>query len=618
MSQIRTSTAERPALERLIASGDISARFQPIVDLQRSSIAGFEALSMPGEASGFGDATELFEAAGRAGLLWDLERMARAKAVEGAADWPAGTLLFLNCTPGVFANPEFASTVLREIRGATGLNPGRIVLELTEKSESQYVEGLEDQVARVKAEGFQVAIDDVGAGASGLNRIMALRPHWLKLDRELVQSIDCDHVRQNLIRFLIHFSKLSGVRLIAEGIETQEELATLVDMGVAFGQGFFLGKPGEPERAIAEPVARWLRDRWTRAESIRFHDPRHARIARFMRPVVKADAKRTVGEVAAELMRDLSIPGVAVIDGERCAGWCDRDTILRAAGTVRVAQPLAFLIGADAPPATAQTTIAEALELAASREERHAGQPLLVAEAGEVVGLIAMRDLLHAAAETSRELHLRTAPLTGLPGRVRAEQHIRALIGAAKDPTQMSTREAALIDIRNLGHYNGVYGYDLGDQMLKRLVGMLQTHVVGADDDLFLAHLGDDRFLITAPRGRLEARLRMVIHHFDASLLAISGDDASAEDGTRPTVEERTPGDRLESLAATFVRRPGGVSLRVVLLQDPFADVVSPRDLYRMGDVLRRRMDAADAAGAPIQSLLLVDHCQLHEARRSA
>ncbi|MCC6676576.1 MAG: EAL domain-containing protein [Phycisphaerales bacterium] len=614
MSQLKTSTPCRPALERLIAAGDVQARFQPIVDLQRSAIAGFEALSVPSPGHGFDDVTSLFDSAHHNGLLWDLERLTRGMAIAGADGWPAGTLLFLNCTPDVFANPDFAATVLREVREVPGLNPGRIVLELTEKSDNQHVEGLEDQVARVKAEGFQVAIDDVGAGASGLNRIMALRPHWLKLDRELVQAIDSDHVRQNLIRFLIHFAKLSGVRLIAEGIETQQELATLVDMGVAFGQGYYLGKPAGRDQTLAEPVARWLRERWTRAESIRFHDPRHARIARFMRPVVKTDARRTVGEIAAELMRDLSVPGVAVIDGERCAGWCDRDTVLRAAGTIRVAQPIGFLIGADTPPATAQTTIAEALELAASREERSAGQPLLVEEAGEVVGLIAIRDLLHAAAETSRELHLRTAPLTGLPGRVRAEQHIRALIAAAKDPGQAAVpREAALIDIRNLGHYNGVYGYDLGDQLLKRLVAMLQAEIVADDDQLFLAHLGDDRFLITAPRNRLEPRLRQVIRHFDASLMAVSSEEAGPARSLTESEQER-----LESLAASFVRRPGGVSLRVVLLQDPFSTLASPRDLYRMGDTLRSRMDSPATPATAPECLLVFDSSQFSNARRTA
>lgn len=613
MTQDMSSNTRRANLDRLIATGDIQTRFQPIVDLQRASIAGFEALTAPGGGFGFDNANELFDAAHEHDRLWPLESLTRTRALNAAADWPPGTLLFLNCTPQVFSHPDFATTVLEAVRAQPGLVPGRVVLEITEKSDNQHIPGLAEQVCRVKAEGFQVAIDDVGAGASGLTRMMALRPHWLKLDRELVRAIEGDHVRQNLIRFLIHFAKLSGVRLIAEGIETQTELATLVDLGVAFGQGYFLGKPGSRDQQLPDSVATWLRDRWTRAESIRFHDPRHARIARFMRPVIKVDARRTVGEVATEMMRDLSIPGVAVVDGDRCAGWCDRDTLLRAAGTVRVMQPIGFLLGADAPPATAQTTIAEALELAASREEQHTGQPLLVEEAGEIVGLIAMRDLLHAAAETSREQHLRTVPLTGLPGRVRAEQHIRALISSARDPGRAGPpADAALIDIRNLGHYNGVYGYDLGDQLLKRLVAMLQSDVVGQDDTVFLAHLGDDRFLLTAARGRLEPRLRMLIRQFEATLIAVSGSEVSGQ----PVIPD--PEDRLDSLAASLVQPPGGVSLRVILLREPFASIASPRDLDRMATNLRRRTDALDSQPSAHDPLLIVEPTQITELRRSA
>jgi len=173
--------------------------------------------------------------------------------------------------------------------------------------------------------------------------------------------------------------------------------------------------------------------------------------------------------------------------------------------------------------------------------------------------------------------------------------------------------ECALVDIRNLGHYNGVYGYDLGDQLLKRLVALLQTEVVGPDEGVFLAHLGDDRFLVTAPAGRLESRLRQVIHRFDASLVTVSGDGggpANAITGAET--------DRLESLATTFVRRPGGVSLRAVLVRDAFESVASPRDLYRMWDVLRRRLDAEEAAVPTGPGLLVVDQVQVIEARRSA
>lgn len=613
MTSTENNTARRAQLTALIDQGCFQIRFQPIVDLQAAAIAGFEALTAPGAETGFEHAGALFDAAQEERMLWPLERATRRAALRAAAGWPPGSLLFLNCSPEVFANDEFPAAILESIRSVPGLTPGRVVLEITEKSETHRSGVLSDQVERLKAEGFQIAIDDVGAGESGLNRIMALRPHWLKLDRELVRAIDGDHVRQNLIRFLIHFAKLSGVRVIAEGIETREELATLVDLGVAFGQGYYLGRPGGRDQSLAEPVTGWIRDRWARAEAIRFHDPRHARIARFMRPVVKVDADRTVGDVVAELMRDASVPGVAVVVGERCAGWCDRETLLRAAATVQVVRPIGYLVGPDVPPATAQTTVAEALELAASREERHAGKPLLVEEAGEVVGLIAIRDLLHAAAETSRELNLRTVPLTGLPGRVRAEQHIRALIAAARRPeAAAAASDAAMIDIRNLGHYNGVYGYDLGDQLLKRLVALLQSTVVGEDTSVFVAHLGDDRFLVTAPRGRMEPRLRQLIRGFDASLMAVS------EPGGAGEPEAGTIGEELGSLAASFVQQPAGIGLRVMLLRGVFGVVASPRDLHRMMDELRRQIRTSHLAVETAGSLSVIDAAQMQDLRRTA
>src|SRR5690606_29389911 len=118
----------------------------------------------------------------------------------------------------VFADPRFVETLIDETDHLAGIGRNRVVIELTERSEHGVVGRLAEQFEHLRSAGFLLAIDDVGAGTSGLNRIMRLRPHWLKLDGELVSSIDTAPFKQNLIRFFVHFARLSNIRLLAEGI----------------------------------------------------------------------------------------------------------------------------------------------------------------------------------------------------------------------------------------------------------------------------------------------------------------------------------------------------------------------------------------------------------------
>lgn len=537
-----------------INTGNITAAFQPIVDVTTGVVAGFEALARPGKGNPFNNPAELFGWAEDNNLLWETEYVTRAVSLTAAADWPEGVQLFLNNSPQVFTDPRFADALLEGLRSVPGLTPGRIVLEITEHSDQQYVEGLDAQVRRLREAGFQIAIDDVGAGTSGLNRIMAVRPEWLKIDRELVGGIDQDRVKQNLMRFFVHFSRLSGVRLIAEGIERKEELATLIELGVTYAQGFYLGKPDSRQQTLDPQLGEWLRAQWQDAASERFRDPRRTRVSRLAKQAITASASSPVRDVAGQFLRQPALAGIAIIDGLRFVGWCERDQALRAMGDLRASQPVGFLVAPDSITASSDTTVIDALELVLSRDDRDLARPLVLVDEGRVTGIVMMRDLLHAVADVAGASQTRLAPVTGLPGRVRADEHVRTLI-AQHGQAQM---DAAVVDIRNFDQYNSRFGFDLGDQLLRRVVTMLQLLVTKQDADIFIAHLGDDRFLLTAPTGKLARRLPGLLQQFD-----------------------REQGLTLTPMVKDTASTKTSVGLRAVLLATPFHLIQSPRELMR-------------------------------------
>ncbi|MFN0131584.1 MAG: EAL domain-containing protein [Phycisphaerales bacterium] len=543
---------DRAALERLIASRAVEAIFQPIVGVESATIAGLETLTRPAAGSGFPNADALFDAAERFGLLWELEEVTRARAFTAAAEWDDSVLLFLNCSPQVFADARFADSVMEAVRGVRGLEAARVVLEITERSEQQYTDGLAAQVDRLKQLGFQIAIDDVGAGTSGLNRIMRLRPHWLKLDRDLVRDIDHDRVRQNLIRFLLHFARLSQVRVVAEGIERAEEMAILMDLGVSHAQGYYLARPGARVQRLPEAVVAQLRA-GSGSSTSRGPEATTVSIVRLVQPAHVERSTTPVGQVS--LCK--ASTGIVVQDGNRLIGWCPRWRLLSCESP---RTPLAALVDPDITYVSPDCSVVDACDLVVARPDAD-GSPLIVLEGGRVHGVVTLRALVSATLDLLRERPIRRAPLTGLPGRVLADEHLARAI--AQYRSGAPSLDAAIIDLQRFFDYNLVYGYDLGDQLLVEVAQVLG----GIGGDAFVAHLTDDRFLVTAPAGVISSRLPELARRLDGIV--------SRYGGTAPM--------GLDSASVTAM----GLALRVVLLPEAIGRASSPREVHAEASRLR-------------------------------
>lgn len=254
-----TNSALVSALSATIERTRLRCVFQPIVDLATADLIGFEALTRPDPAAGFGNAAALFDAADDAGRLDDLEAVTRPCALRDACQHLVGSRIFINTSPEVVGAAGFAERLRRELaRGI--LSPEDIVLEVTERRGTENLHELKDQIDRLRRMGVTIALDDVGAGSNGLCRLLSLRPEWIKLDHSLVRDLERDNVKQSMIRSLISYANDAGAGLIAEGIERRSELRTLIDLGVPFGQGYFLGRPAPASSSLRNDAALRARD----------------------------------------------------------------------------------------------------------------------------------------------------------------------------------------------------------------------------------------------------------------------------------------------------------------------------------------------------------------------
>ncbi len=233
--------ASREALQALLKSRELEIWHQPIFDLDRQCEVGAECLArfpdrvLRGPEQWFAEAASI-------GMGLELELYTVAQALGTSRRMAAGEYISINISPTTLVSGR-----LWDLLPPNGRD--RIVIEITEHEHISDYSNAACAIDLLKQRA-RIAIDDVGAGFAGLRHIVDLRPDILKIDRQLTSEIDADPARRALVTALIHYAGEIGAQLIAEGIETQEELETLRDLGVHFGQGFLLGKP-QPRQPTA-------------------------------------------------------------------------------------------------------------------------------------------------------------------------------------------------------------------------------------------------------------------------------------------------------------------------------------------------------------------------------
>lgn len=257
-----TSTAKiEPAsfnLREIIEGEWVEPHFQPIVSLKRRAIVGLEGLirGLYPQSRSLISPMDLFHQAAQQGMELELDRLCRKKTMDDFrllhAENP-DLLLSLNMDASILGQGIVGSGHLRTQVFEMGLKPENIAIEIIE-SDVEDLKELQRFVQLYRGYGFLIALDDVGAGHSNLNRIPLIKPDILKVDRFLVMDIQDDFYKQEVLRSLVQMARHLGTLIIAEGVETQEEAVCLLDMDVDMIQGFYFSRPQRHDQLEYGPV----------------------------------------------------------------------------------------------------------------------------------------------------------------------------------------------------------------------------------------------------------------------------------------------------------------------------------------------------------------------------
>jgi diguanylate cyclase (GGDEF)-like protein len=255
----RKAHRDRSTLQDVILGDGLSTVYQPIVDLNTGDIFAYEALTRGPRGTRLESPATLFAIADEVDLTVELDRACFRGALRNAMTLEPVHRLFVNLLPMSFYDSAFIEIEVGNLLMAAGLTPANIVFEITERLAIENFASFKRALAAYTAMGFGVAIDDVGTRHSNLETVMSLRPHFIKISDVLVRGIARSTVKREMLRSLRHIAETIDAVMIAEGIEHLEDVMALRDLGLRYGQGYYMARPAPPFVTLRDEVRAELR-----------------------------------------------------------------------------------------------------------------------------------------------------------------------------------------------------------------------------------------------------------------------------------------------------------------------------------------------------------------------
>lgn len=500
----------------------VTALFQPIVNLGNGEIAGYEGLIRGPSNSPLHSPLTLFRCASQHRLTARLEYLCRRVVLESFAALGLDGRLFLNVSPECLVQHNARHGETLQYLDEIGLSPGRVIIELTESQPTFDYDVLRNATRHYRNMGFQIAMDDLGEGFSGLRLWSELRPDFVKIDMHFIQGINHDPVKLQFVRSIQEIAEKSGCRVIAEGIETQAELVKIRDLDIAYGQGYHLARPlAQPAQVLPAEVIMTLRPAYearldhrsggvgTTAYSLLRHTP--------------TVSPETLNDVIYETFSaNPDLQSIAVVADARPVGLISRFMLID-----RFARPFhRELYGKkpctelmDSAPLVVdcQLGIHELSRLLIQSERHHLANGFIITENDRYLGIGTAQDLMRAMTDMQISAARHANPLTQLPGNVLIDDQIDQFLRNG------DAFHVCYCDLNDFKPFNDVYGFRKGDELIRLTSDLLTRHCDPERD--FVGHIGGDDFIVIFRSVDWQLRCEDILAQFSGRVASFFSQD---------------------------------------------------------------------------------------------
>ena len=548
----------RGALAGLMRSSRLHPVFQPIVSLRDSSIYSHEALIRGPQDTEFHTPDALLAAAANESLNFEFENFCVTVALDRWGTLRESGRLFVNISAEVLVQvlKVCGRDALLELISGFGVLPRMLVLEITEYERVADMDYLACVVREIRSAGVSLALDDFGDGRSSLRLWSQLKPEIVKIDKYFTKDISRHADKLKTIQALQQIAAIFDTSLVAEGIETEDDLRVLRDLGIEYGQGYFLGRPALlPREHVEMQALTVMQDRRVAVfPELRRVSPAGSlnRLAVLEAPTVGVST--TNDQLEAVFLANAKIHAVAVVDGTRPVGIINRSRFMNEYSKLYYREVWGrkpCLVHANLEPRLIerQHNVDELIGILTSDDQRYLVDGFIVTENGRYVGVGTGEQLVRSVTETRIEAARHANPLTFLPGNIPISQHIERLLASGVEFV------ACYADLNNFKPFNDQYGYWRGDEMIRLVAKLALAHCDPQRD--FVGHVGGDDFIILYQSADWQAQCQQIVSQF--AELAIELFDASAREAGGIHAEDRHGVSRFFPLTTISI---GAVKIR--------------------------------------------------------
>lgn len=496
-------------LRDIIDNKRLSAVFQPIIDMKTAEVIGHEGLIRGPADSPLHSPMKLFNTARHYGMVAELEYLARHEVLQSFHNLNGTGKVFLNISPDVFMSKYSRCGETLKYIEEIGLIPQQVVIELTENAPSTDYHLLREAAHHYRAMGFEIAIDDLGEGFSGLRMWSELRPDYVKIDQHFIHGINHDPLKLQFVRSIQEIANKSGARIIAEGIETEQELIAIRDIGIALGQGYHITRPqGQPVAYAPSHIKQTLA---TRSINNLHMLNQRITVESLMKqtPCIPPELSNDVVLHQFELYPEInSIPvvknglPVGIISRHHITSQFSKQYYRELYGKSACEMIM------DGRPVIVEksASLHDLSDLMLQSDPHYLSIGFIVTENGEYAGMGSGHDLLRLFTQMQISAARYANPLTLLPGNVPINERIDVLL---QEKVPFVT---CYFDLDFFKPFNDIHGYKKGDDVIQ-LLGTLLKEQCSQEFD-FIGHIGGDDFIVLFQSQNWKDRCETILARF--------------------------------------------------------------------------------------------------------
>jgi diguanylate cyclase (GGDEF)-like protein len=527
----RTGDGTGP-LSRLLRDKALSPVFQPIASLRDGSIHAHEALIRGPKGLPFHMPDALLAAARREGLLLEFEVACVVTALETWAALRQPGRLFVNLSAAAMIDmlrKRSSDAISRSIQ-KLGLQPRMLTIEITEQDHVTDIQALIEAVHKMREAGLLLALDDFGDGHSSLRLWSEIQPDVVKIDKYFTADLSHRPKKVQTLRALLQIAETFGTALVAEGIETADNLRIVRDLGIGLGQGYYLGRPiPQPRVAIELEAIDVLQDTLvavlpairTAGVAGRLKELQILK-APAVPPATQHDEITRLFEAAPELH------ALAIVQDDVPLGLIDRRGFMeryakRYFKELYGKKPCVMFANMSPRLIEREHDIEDLIGILTSQDQRYLTEGFIVTDNGRYFGLGTGDQLVRTVTESRVEAARHANPLTFLPGNIPITEHIDRLLASGREFV------VGYGDLNNFKPFNDHYGYWRGDEMIRLMAQCSVQHCDSQRD--FVGHVGGDDFVLVFQSDDWERRCEAIVDAFNAKAALLYDDAGRARGG---------------------------------------------------------------------------------------